>query len=138
MKTVLLGLTYVAMVFVDTECPTVSHGLSLLWHCKLILQDGTGAYVRFSFVLRTPILMQSRSSLARQTLGKTRVWSNSHSDLVPTCPGISWTDNCPQSRCNVNSHRVQARDAGGGGGDRSARCDGRRLQGVSRGGVAQR
>ena len=40
MKTVLLALTYVAMVFVDKECPTASDGLSPLCHGKLILHDG--------------------------------------------------------------------------------------------------
>ena len=36
-------------------------------------------------------IMQARHSLARQTLGKTSVWSNSHSSLVPTGPGIGKT-----------------------------------------------
>ena len=44
-------------------------------------------------------------SLARQTLAKTRVWSNPHSGLVPTGPGIY---NCPQSRCNVNKYEAVA------------------------------
>ena len=34
-----------------------------------------------------------------------QVWSNSHSGLVPTGPGIY---NCPQSRCNVNRYEAVA------------------------------